>query len=192
MGTVVLLRLLDQVNFSQRAFVYQLLEPEILGCETQLLGIPQHDPSPLAGGDHPVAFREVQGHRLFHHHVLPRLGRAAGHLAMQVVGDPENHEVDVLEVEQVPIVSKMMGDRALRGETFGMAGRRRCHCDDLGARHTAQGFVVNESDEPGADQADPYLLHRGPVTVCGWHILRAPLGACGCEPALKLHSTVSA
>src|SRR3954453_3424143 len=77
--TVMLLRLLDEVDGSQRAFVDQLLEADVLGREAQLLGVAESDAGPLAGRDHPVAFRDVEGHRLLDADVLPRLGRLARH-----------------------------------------------------------------------------------------------------------------
>ena len=57
-------------------------------------------PGPLAGGDHPVALGQVQGHRLLDDDVLARLGGQAGRLAVQVVGQAEHDQVDLGEVEQ--------------------------------------------------------------------------------------------
>ena len=85
---VMFLRLLDEVDLAQGSFVDQLFEPDVFWGEAKLLGVSEHHAGPLAGGDHAVAFREVEGHGLLDDDVLARRRRLAGHLAMQVVGEP--------------------------------------------------------------------------------------------------------
>ena len=99
-GPVVLFRLLDQMDFAERAFVDQLLEPHVLGREAKLLGITQHYAGPFAGGDHPVALGEVHRHRLFDDDVLAGFGGQACRLAVQVVGQAEHDQVDLAEVQE--------------------------------------------------------------------------------------------
>ena len=129
MGAVVLLRLLDQMHLSECPFRDQLLETNILGCETQLFGIAEDDAGPLASGDHPVAFGEIQRHRLFDDDVFAGFGRQAGDFAMQVIGDAQDDQVNFLEVEQPAKIGEVMRDSSLRGELLGTAGRRRCDGD---------------------------------------------------------------
>lgn len=137
----------------------QLLETHILGSETQLFGIAEDDAGLLASGDHPVAFRKIQCHRFFNNDVFARFGCQARDLAVQIVGDPENDEVHVLEVEQPANIGKVMRDSAIDGELLGVTGRWRCHGDHFTPRHMTKGFVMDRADEARADQTDAYRFH---------------------------------
>ena len=67
----------------------------------------------MAGGEHPAGLAEVQTHRFFEHDMLPGGGGGEGHLAVEVVGNTDDDEIDFRQVQQAVIVGKMMGNGVL-------------------------------------------------------------------------------
>ncbi len=95
---------------------------------------------------------------------------AARQVASQwtVVGQAQDHEVDLGEIEQGAVIGEVAGDAPLAGEALGTARGGRGHGDDLGTRDTSQRLVVDGRDEPRADQAHADgILHRSARTFQG-------------------------
>ena len=114
---VVLLGLLDQVDPAERPSSTSCLEPDVLRSEAELLGVAEHHPGSLAGGDHPVALGQAQGHRLLDDDVLAGQGGLEGRLAVQVVGQAEHDQVDLRTVVEGAVIGEVVGDRPARRRT---------------------------------------------------------------------------
>ena len=86
---VVLLHLLDKVRLAEGPGVDQLLQPDVLRGEAQLLGVHELHPACAAGVDHAVALGEVHGHGLLDDDVLAGRRRRHDGLAMQIIGQAQ-------------------------------------------------------------------------------------------------------
>jgi hypothetical protein len=80
--TVVLLRLLHQVDPAQRPLIDELLEADVLGREAQLLGVHELDLGLAAGVDHAVGLGEIKAEGLLADDVLAGRGRSHGGVAV--------------------------------------------------------------------------------------------------------------
>ena len=56
----------------------------------------------------PLGLRQVQAQRLLHHHVFARRKTVQRHLAVEVVGNPDNHHLQLRLLQHLPVIREMM------------------------------------------------------------------------------------
>ena len=167
MGAIVLLRLLEQVDLPQGALVHELLQADVLGGKAELLGVHQLDALLLAGGDHRVGFPQVQAERLLADHVLAGARRVHRPLAVQPVGDAEDDQVHLRQVEQRPIVGEPARDLMLAGELADMRLVGRGDGHEARVRHLGERLRVNAAHKLRADDPNPNFFHVIPPGAPG-------------------------
>ena len=159
MGTIVLLRLLDEIDGAQRTLIDQLLEPDILGSKAQFLGIHQLHTGSIARGDHAIALLETGRHRLFNDDVFAGGGGRLRRFTMEVVWQAEHDQVDLLHLQHRSVIDKPMGNPPLLGELahVRLCGRRHGHHFRRG--NLPQRIEVDARDELRTDKTDTHLGH---------------------------------
>ena len=161
MGAVMLFRLLDQSGTAERAFIEQRFEPQILGRETQFLGVHQFNIRLPARLDHAIRFGEIQTQGFLHHDMLARSRRIERNPAMKIIRHAHNHHVDVRQNQQFAIVSEMAWNAMPLRKGECISRRRRSNGADLGLIAGAQRLGVDGRDELRANQPDSHSLRRG-------------------------------
>ena len=126
----MLLALLHHVELPYGAFLHQLLGPHVLGREADGLRVHQLHLALLAGVDDGVRIFQGVGDRLLEDDVLPGFRGGDHDLAVEVVRDPHHNHVNILAIEQLPVVGRVGGDFPLARERFHVGLARRADRDE--------------------------------------------------------------
>ena len=157
---VMFLGLLEQHGMTERAAVEQLLQADILGSKAQFLRIHQLDLGSAAGGEHLVGLRQAQAHRFLEDDMLARSRGVQSDFAVQVVWNPEDHQVNLIQIEQFAVVGEMPRDAVPARKRASLATGGRGHGDYFGAGATLKGVGMNGGDEARSYQAHAnFILH---------------------------------
>lgn len=116
----MLLTLFDEEEGRPIASFSPVPAPNVLGNKAEFLGVHQQNAGLPACRDHAIRFLERPAQWFLNDDVLAG-GRRGDHLGMQVVRDRHRDDVDILAVEQVPVVGKAVRNAAFRRETGGLA-----------------------------------------------------------------------
>src|SRR5262245_39216376 len=152
--SAVLLALFNQKDIAQCSLFDEALGADVLGGEEEFFGVHHFHPSLASGSDDGVGVLQGEAERLLADDVLTGARGVDADLCVKVVRYADRDHIEIVELEELVIITEMAGNAELIGQRATSLRAGRGDGDDLRVGNIGERLGMEMTDEAGANDPD--------------------------------------